>query len=107
MCIFKREQNDTGCGHPECKNYYMFNKQLCFHNPINPQMPNNILNLSNILQQVQNPPTSLGSTMLHPNLNKQQSLNIKRLGQLSDKKSDEEESQHLNKKKIKLEGMNL
>lgn len=101
MCIFKHEQTDTGCGHPECKNYYMLNKQFCIHNPINPQMTNNVFDISNVLS------ASLAPPLLPQNLNINHSLNTKRLIKHSDKELDNAESQYLNKKKIKLDGRSL
>lgn len=32
MCLLKSEQHDTNCGHDECKNFYMLNKQRCVFN---------------------------------------------------------------------------
>ena len=100
MCIFKHEQTDTGCGHSECKNYYLLNKQLCIHNPINPQMTTNVFDLSNVLS------TSLTPPLLPQNLNIHQALNTERLIKYSDKELDMIESRYLNKKKIKVEGRN-
>ena len=104
MCLLKREQTDTGCGHAECKNYYMLNKQLCMHNPLNPQIPTNMLNLSTLLLQAQNPPNSISPALLPYNTNLQQSLNTKRLAKLTDKEKEDNDATILNKKKMKLKG---
>ncbi len=32
MCLLKRDEYDTNCGHEECKSYYMLNKQICMYN---------------------------------------------------------------------------
>lgn len=32
MCLLRRDEQDTNCGHPECKNFYMLNKQICMYN---------------------------------------------------------------------------
>lgn len=104
MCLLKREQTDTGCGHPDCKNYYMLNKQLCMHNPLTPQIPTNMLNLSTLLLQAQNPPNSLSPAFIPYNTTLQQSLNTKRLAKLTDKETEENDATLLNKKKMKLKG---
>lgn len=103
MCLLKGQQTATGCGHSECKNYYMFNKQLCIHSLNNAKTSNNMMgNLSNLLQG-QNQPYMLQSSMNAYNPNLPQTLNTKRLANVSGIEH-ENMSALLNKKKVKLEG---
>jgi len=107
MCLFKRDQKDTNCGHEECKKYYALNKQLCVYN-LNPNNQNHtIFPNQNILIQNPNQQRPFVQTGLPPDpINFQQSLNVKRPQNLKES-ADESEIGLLNKKKIKTKGNSL
>src|SRR4051794_35114183 len=99
MCLLKRDQKDSNCGHAECKSYYMLNKQMCVHNGQPNQTPNNLLNSSNILLQSQDIPKSYQQPLMTGSLNIPQTLNGKRgPNVLENLNSDDKDLPILNKK---------
>lgn len=105
MCLLKQSDRDTNCGHDECKNFYMMNKQICMYNTSQVSQPmtsqNNPLNV--IQSQIQL--NSLLSQKTATSLTPQQSLNAKRpLNQVIENNIGEQESLFLNKKKVKPDG---
>ena len=80
MCLFKREKQDTNCGHDECKKFYATNnKPMCVYNLNQPPNSGMMFNSQNLLLQNQAQPKSFTQPSIQPNpMSFQQSLNIKR-----------------------------
>ena len=104
MCLFKRDQKDTNCGHEECKKYYALNKQLCVYNLNNSSASLPMLQNQNILLQNSNQQRQFTQASLSQDpSNFQQSLNGKRPQNLNET-TNEHEIGLLNKKMIKTKG---
>lgn len=102
MCLLKRDQKDTNCGHEECKNFYMLNKQLCLQNLNQQQNLSGMLTNPNLFQQAQNQQRAFSQSEVNPNLIIQQTVNPKRnIKVLEQPNSDDNEHLSLNKKKLK------
>lgn len=105
MCLLKLSDRDTNCGHDECKNFYMLNKQVCMYNITHPSQGNNSQGGS-----IGNMPPQIQLSSLLPQkpttiINPQQSLNTKRPATAQmDASIGEQETVFLNKKKMKPEG---
>lgn len=106
MCLLKRDQKDTNCGHDECKNFYAMNKQYCVYAMNKPQNPISLLANPSILLQTQNqPPRQFQQAVISPGVNASPSLNTKRPSSYQEPSAaEEEEIGMLNKKKIKAKG---
>lgn len=107
MCLLKLSDRDTNCGHDECKNFYMPNKQVCMYNIGHPSQANNTQGapLGNMPPQIQL--SSLLSQKPTAIINPQQSLNVKRPATAAmDASIGEQETVFLNKKKVKPEEEN-
>ena len=92
MCLLKRDEHDTNCGHEACRNYYMLNKQMCMYNMGTPQS-NNISATPFLNSQTPKGPMYSQPAMLNTN-----TPNVKRT-----LKSDHEALGFV-KKKVKTEG---
>jgi len=90
---------ETNCGHPECKNFYMINKQMCMFDNNQPQL-SNLLKNSNSLFQPQVQVKTLLPQPININNIGQQIINSKRS---SSPLNDDEHEDSLMKKKIKSE----
>jgi hypothetical protein len=103
MCLLKRDQKDTNCGHDECKNFYAMNKQYCVYAMNKPQNPISLLANPGILLQNQNqPPRQFQQQVISSGANVSPSLNTKRPSAYQEPSgAEEEEIGMLNKKKIK------
>ncbi len=106
MCLLKRDQKDTNCGHDECKNFYALNKQYCVYAMNKPQNQMSLLANPSILLQTQNqPPRQFQQAVISPAVNVSPSLNTKRPSAYQEPSgAEEEEIGMLNKKKIKAKG---
>lgn len=104
MCLLKRDEQDTNCGHEECKNYYMLNKQICMYNLASSQNP---LNQANPLlnNQTQKNPLLSQSTILNSNSSPFMPAKKNR-NQPVPNNILEQEVINLQKKKVKTEGTN-
>jgi hypothetical protein len=102
MCLLKRDEQDTNCGHEECKNYYMLNKQICMYNLATSQKS---LNGSNPLLNAQTQINSLASQPTTKNSNPSQLLQAKksRNHPVQTNTLEQENSSLIQKKKIKTE----
>ncbi len=94
MCLLKRDEHDTNCGHEECRNYYMLNKQMCAYN-ISTQNPNFTPN------PFLNQQTPKGPIYSQPNMMNSNTTNVKR------SLKPEQEGLGFIKKKVKTEGTNI
>jgi len=103
MCLLKRDQKDTNCGHEECKSFYAVNKPYCVYAVNKPQNPLSFLaNPSMLLQQQNQAPRQFQQAVISPATNISPSLNTKRPSSYQEPLgADEEEVGMLNKKKIK------
>lgn len=103
MCLLKRDEQDTNCGHEECKNYYMLNKQICMYNLASSQ---NSLNIQNSLLGGQSQKNPLISTTPSINANSSQFMPTKKARNPPVQNNIlEQEVMNLQKKKIKTEGI--
>jgi len=103
MCLLKRDQKDTNCGHEECKSFYALNKHYCVYASNKPQNPLSMLANPNMLLQTQNQaPRQFQQAVISPAANISPSLNTKRPSAYQEPAgAEEEEVGMLNKKKIK------
>lgn len=102
MCLLKRSDRDTNCGHDECKNFYMLNKQICMYN-IN-QQPQ-ATNTQNVAISAVHPQIQLSSLLSKKPtsfITSQPSLNVKRLANPANE--SDQETFFLNKKQLKPDG---
>ena len=77
MCLLRRDDQDTNCGHEECRNYYMLNKQICMYNGNQPNANQN----AGQQPQIQTPQTLKNTILMHPQQNSStgiESVNTKR-----------------------------
>ena len=51
MCLFNRDIQGMNCGHEECKNYYMLNKQMSMYGLSQPSSSNAIKPATNTIQK--------------------------------------------------------
>ena len=108
MCLLKRERKDTNCGHEECKNFYMLNKQMCFLNYNKPQNNLEVSNNVNSLLLAQNQQQQFIKPTFSTKMSTQQNINTNRALKASENlNSDENEFGLLNKKKLKIDGKNF
>jgi len=107
MCLLKRDQKDTNCGHEECKSFYALNKHYCVYASNKPQNPLSMLANPNMLLQTQNQaPRQFQQAVISPAANISPSLNTKRPSAYQEPAgAQEEEAGMLNKKKIKSNGI--
>ncbi len=101
MCLLKRDMKETNCGHPECKSFYMMNKQMCMFDNTQPQI-SNLLKNSNSLFQPQVQVKTLLPQPININNIGQQIINAKRNSSPS---NEDEQEDSLMKKKIKSEAI--
>lgn len=105
MCLLKRDNKDTNCGHEECRNYYLMNKQLCVRDAGQSQLQANLLNNQAILLQNQGQQRSFVPTAMPFNMNIQQILNNKPPAKPAESLNvDDTGAVLLNKKKFKTNG---
>jgi hypothetical protein len=105
MCLLKKDEQDTNCGHEECKNYYMLNKQICMYNLASSQNPLN-QSIPLLGSQSQKNPLISQTTVLssHPS---QYIPSKKNRNQPLQNNILEQEVMGSQKKKIKTEGIEI
>lgn len=93
MCLFNREIQGMNCGHDECKNFYMLNKQLCMYG-LNSTPTSNVLKptTQNTLPKTSTPTSQSSSQKGPTSFTAPQDLNVKRPRPLGESSKDPDAS---------------
>jgi len=91
MCLFNREIQGMNCGHEECKNFYMLNKQLCMYG-LNSTPTSNVLKptTQNTLPKTSTPTSQSASQKSSNTFPTPLDLNVKRPRPLGESSKDPE-----------------